>query len=74
MSSRSSTGLAGFDVGQLDRWLGQVARRGACGHPDGVIRLVRSALAEFAVERERHAAGWCCGRDRVLPVPPGRLQ
>jgi NADH:ubiquinone oxidoreductase subunit F (NADH-binding) len=62
------------DTGLLDRWLGQVAHRGACGHPDGAARLVSSALAEFTDERERHAAGWCCGRARVLPVPPGRSQ
>ena len=60
------------ETGALARWLGQVAGRGACGHPDGVSRLVRSALTVFADELEQHAAGWCCGRARVLPVPPRR--
>ena len=62
------------DISLLDRWLSQVAGRGACGHPDGVVRLVRSALAEFADERERHASSWCCGGASVLPVPPGGLR
>ena len=60
------------ETAALARWLGQVAGRGACGHPDGVSRLVRSALTVFADELEQHAAGWCCGRARVLPVPPRR--
>ena len=60
------------DTGLLDRWLGQIAGRGACGHPDGAVRLVRSALAEFTDERDRHASGWCCGRASVLPVPARR--
>jgi NADH:ubiquinone oxidoreductase subunit F (NADH-binding) len=58
----------------LHRWLGQVAGRGACAHPDGVARLAGSALRVFAAEAEQHAQGWCGGTDRthVLPVPPGR--
>jgi NADH:ubiquinone oxidoreductase subunit F (NADH-binding) len=62
------------DTRLLDRWLSQVAGRGACGHPDGVVRLVRSALTEFGDERERHASSWCCGRASVLPVPAGGLR
>jgi NADH:ubiquinone oxidoreductase subunit F (NADH-binding) len=58
--------------GPLGRWLGQVDGRGACRHPDGAVRLVRSALAEFTDEIELHARGWCSGRTRVLPVPPAR--
>jgi NADH:ubiquinone oxidoreductase subunit F (NADH-binding) len=60
------------DAGPLIRWLGQVDGRGACRHPDGVVRLVRSALAQFTDELGRHAHGRCSGTDRVLPVPPGR--
>jgi NADH:ubiquinone oxidoreductase subunit F (NADH-binding) len=60
------------DLRRLRRWLGQVDGRGACGHPDGAVRLVRSALAVFASERDRHARGWCCGTRSILPVPPRR--
>ena len=44
---------------RLRRWLGEVDGRGACAHPDGVVRLVRSALSVFAGEVERHANGRC---------------
>ena len=60
------------DLATLRRWLGQVDGRGACGHPGGAVRLVRSALRVFSAELDEHAAGWCCGTDRVLPVPSGR--
>jgi NADH-ubiquinone oxidoreductase-F iron-sulfur binding region len=43
----------------LERWSGLVAGRGACHHPDGTVRLVRSALAVFSDEIERHLAGRC---------------
>jgi NADH:ubiquinone oxidoreductase subunit F (NADH-binding) len=46
----------GADLGLLRRWLGQVDGRGGCAHPDGAVRLVRSALRTFGPE---------------LPVPPG---
>jgi NADH:ubiquinone oxidoreductase subunit F (NADH-binding) len=62
----------GADRGALARWLGQVDGRGACRHPDGAVRLVRSALGEFTDELDLHARGWCSGTARVLPVPPGR--
>jgi NADH:ubiquinone oxidoreductase subunit F (NADH-binding) len=60
------------DPGTLVRWLGQVDGRGACRHPDGAVRLVRSALQQFTGELELHAHGWCSGTDRVLPIPPGK--
>jgi len=59
----------GTDLGKLRRWLDQVDGRGACGHPAGAVRLVRSALRVFGAESAQHAAGWCCGTDQVLPVP-----
>jgi NADH:ubiquinone oxidoreductase subunit F (NADH-binding) len=58
------------DLGMLRRWLGQIDGRGACSHPDGAVRLVRSALDLFGPELEQHAQGWCCGTGSVLPVPP----
>jgi hypothetical protein len=36
-----------------------VVRRGACAHPDGTVRLVRSMLGTFAAEVVAHAAGAC---------------
>ena len=64
------------ELGTLRRWLGQVDGRGACHHPDGVVRLIRSALDLFEPELEQHARGWCCatGAASILPVPPRRQQ
>jgi len=58
----------------LRRWTGQVDGRGACHHPDGAVRMIRSALLVFGAEIDRHAQGWCCGSrpPGVLPVPPRR--
>ncbi|MGA8248264.1 MAG: NADH-ubiquinone oxidoreductase-F iron-sulfur binding region domain-containing protein, partial [Nocardioides sp.] len=36
-----------------------VERRGACAHPDGTVRLVRSLLAAYPDEVDRHGAGHC---------------
>ena len=45
---------------RLTRRLGEVDGRGACRHPDGVVRLVRSALTVFADDARAHAAGHVC--------------
>jgi NADH:ubiquinone oxidoreductase subunit F (NADH-binding) len=58
-------------LGLLRRWLGQVDGRGGCAHPNGAVRMVRSALRTFGAEMDRHAAGSCCGTADVLPVWPG---
>lgn len=59
---------------RLERWLEQVSGRGACRHPDGVARLVESALRVFTAERERHTHGSCSGAGRpLLPVKNGRV-
>jgi NADH:ubiquinone oxidoreductase subunit F (NADH-binding) len=55
----------------LERWSGLVAGRGACHHPDGTVRLVRSALRVFAAEIGHHAHGYCTGTSSrpFLPLP-----
>ena len=55
----------------LERWTGLVAGRGACSHPDGTIRFVRSALLVFEPELALHERGRCTGVNRraFLPLP-----
>jgi NADH:ubiquinone oxidoreductase subunit F (NADH-binding) len=59
------------DDGLLRRRLAQVAKRGACRHPDGAVALVASALRVFSDELGRHLNGQrCTGHGRpVLPIP-----
>ncbi len=60
-------------IANVRRWSGLVEGRGACHHPDGTVRLVRSALSVFSDEVDRHQRGKCTGTDRApfLPVPRG---
>ncbi len=59
-------------LADLERWAGLVAGRGACHHPDGTVRLVRSALGVFSGEIERHLRGRCTA-DRAPAGGPGRV-
>lgn len=58
----------------LRRHLDVVAGRGACGHPDGSVRFVRSALGALDREFWLHAEHGACGRPAThqLPLPGGR--
>ena len=57
-------------VARLTRRLGVIAGRGACAHPDGAVRLARSALSTFAVDLEAHRRGRPCrGATHPFPLP-----
>lgn len=57
---RVTTGIGGR--GETERLCRMVERRGACAHPDGTARMVRSALTRFPAEVDRHARGGCSYR------------
>jgi NADH:ubiquinone oxidoreductase subunit F (NADH-binding) len=59
--------------GDLARWSKLVERRGACHHPDGTVRFLRSALTVFADEVALHEAGRCSAGtyEPFLPIPAG---
>ncbi len=76
--------LDGLAVGSLRRsglrrvreLCGTVSRGGACGHPDGVVHLVRSALDTFEDDVVRHLAGRPCRASfhpPVFAVPDGQV-
>ncbi|OHV31242.1 NADH dehydrogenase [Pseudofrankia sp. EUN1h] len=54
-------GLTGHWAWQAAELAELVDGRGACRHPDGAARLVRTALRAFAVDLAAHAAGRCAG-------------
>jgi len=52
--------------------LGVINGRGACAHPDGVIRFVATAFRVFNHDVRRHLAGnHCPPGPQVLPLPSG---
>jgi NADH:ubiquinone oxidoreductase subunit F (NADH-binding) len=60
------------DVDDLHRWCAELPGRGACHHPDGAVRFLRSALEVFATEwddHRRHGPCDACGHPPVLAVP-----
>ncbi len=55
-----------------ERHAAQVAGRGACAHPDGATRFVRSGLAALGEELRAHVHGGC-GRPVLGQLPLGEL-
>ena len=66
-------GVVQAQAGQrIGRLASLTAGRGACGHPDGAVNLILSALETFEAEFAEHARhGPCdrCARPPELPMP-----
>lgn len=57
---------------RLEERCGTIEGRGACRHPDGVIRMIRTALRTFADDVVSHANGRPClaaGSPTTAPIP-----
>lgn len=73
--TRLALGQAGrADLRRLDRFIAQVDGRGGCHHPDGVVRMARSALSVFAADVQAHRRRRPCVGAALpvafpLPVP-----
>ena len=59
---------------RLPRLAAQIARRGACAHPDGTLRFADSALRVFEREIELHLGGRCSATRREPVHPTGAAQ
>jgi NADH:ubiquinone oxidoreductase subunit F (NADH-binding) len=72
--------LRALVAGQASAWArhaGQLAGRGACAHPDGAVRFVRSGLAALADEVGLHRAYGSCRRSdrgQLATVRPAVLR
>ncbi len=52
---------------RVRRWCEDVRGRGACHHPDGAVRFVRSAIGVFADELAEHRTTRCTAAPAGLP-------
>ena len=66
----------GDPLDRMHRRFAQISGRGACRHPDGAVRMARSAVAAFAADARAHGRRLPClaghrgnQRTAVLPVP-----
>jgi NADH:ubiquinone oxidoreductase subunit F (NADH-binding) len=57
-------------LAMVDRWLGDIAGRGACHLPDAAVGFVRSARRVFADDFAYHEQHGPCPRARRAPVLP----
>jgi len=73
LAELAGTRPGGSVINDLERWAGLAGGRGACHHPDGTVRFVRSALRAFAAEIRCHQRGSCTAATSqpFLPVPAG---
>lgn len=73
MSRLASLRAQGSEVDDLHRWSGLVEGRGACKHPDGSVRFLRTALGVFSDEVLLHLDGQCTATrtNGWLPIPSG---
>ncbi|MDQ6606518.1 MAG: SLBB domain-containing protein [Actinomycetota bacterium] len=60
---------------RVRRWSEDVRGRGACHHPDGAVRFVRSAIGVFADELAEHRGTRCLAAPAGLPFtqPPAAV-
>jgi NADH:ubiquinone oxidoreductase subunit F (NADH-binding) len=61
---------AAHERSDLERWLSDLPRRGACQHPDGAVRFISSGLRAFAADFLDHARHGRCERCENPPVLP----
>jgi NADH:ubiquinone oxidoreductase subunit F (NADH-binding) len=54
---------------RIPRLHAQIARRGACAHPDGTLGFVMSALDVFSSEVESHRSGRCTATSNASVLP-----
>jgi NADH:ubiquinone oxidoreductase subunit F (NADH-binding) len=60
----------GREQERLLRWCSDVRGRGACHHPNGVVRFVESSLETFGADLETHGRGRCRAPAAGLPLGP----
>src|SRR5439155_1411136 len=60
MAALACGALGAGGLARLQRWGSQVEGRGGCRHPDGSVRLARSALRAFPLDVEAHLGGHPC--------------
>jgi NADH:ubiquinone oxidoreductase subunit F (NADH-binding) len=68
---RLAAGIGGIaTIQRIEQLCTTVAGRGACRHPDGVIRFVQSALAVFESDAWAHVSGRPCPGHRAASIFP----
>ena len=75
-SSLAAGSMSRSQARSLERFLEQIAGRGACRHPDGAIRMLSSALTTFADDVHSHRSNRRClitgtrtPESGLLPLP-----